>query len=187
MKYKYFMIVIFLYLLVFNNNKLFSEGIYDNNIKTYMESKNQTYPIHIDTSLRNSFYRDWTLKNARHDVDDWDLIISEPLNDYDLVLTIEQKNRLERFINKFMINNEYIHELKKISKTNTFSIDNIIIEHHGWKNNEDDNITLLIVFYSDHQINEAWFYDEKNKIWMAYNMAHYSFINDIIELLGWAI
>jgi len=179
MENKYFIIILFLYLLVFNT-KIFSQDIYGNNIKTYMESKKQTYPIHIDTTLKNSFYRDWS-KFKDGDKGFYPQIV-KPLNDFDLELTVEQKNKLKRFISKIMTNSEYIDDLKKMFKTNTFSINNIIIEHYGWR--EKDYIILSIVLYSDYKINVLYQYNEENKIWTSYNTVYYNFENDIIELVG---
>jgi len=180
MKYKYFAIIFFLYLLVFNT-KIFSEGIYDNNVKTYMESKNQTYPIHIDTSLKNSFYRDWTKANIKDDEGFYPQIV-KPMNDFDLELTSEQRNKLERFISKIMTDSECIDEIKRMFITNTFSIDNIVIEHYDW--NEKDYIILSIVNYSNYKVNILYKYNEENKIWTSYNTVYCHFENDIIEFLG---
>ena len=181
MKNKYFVIIFFLYLFVFNT-KIFSEGIYDNNIKTYMESKNETYPIHIDTTLKNSFYRDWSNLKKEDEDKGYYLHILKPSNDFDLELTPEQKNKLERFIGKFMKDSEYIDFLKTMFKTNTFSISNIIIEHYAWK--KEDPIVLSIDTYSDYKIHFLYQYNEKYKIWTSYNIVRYHFENDIIEFFA---
>jgi hypothetical protein len=129
-----------------------------------MESNNQTYPINIDTSLEKSFYRDYSLEE-------------------DLKLTAEQRIKLERFIKIFLSDNKYIEQLKESSKTDTFSINNFIIEHASW----GDNIALPIMFYSKNKMGDIWLLDEKNNIWWAFNIAYYNFSNDNIELMGWGI
>jgi len=151
---------------------------YEDRIKSYMESNNQTYPINIDTSLEKSFYRDYSLE------EDGAYYSDIPLNDFDLKLTAEQRMKLEKFIAIFLSDNKYIDELKTQSKTNTFSINNFFIEHYSWA--KEDYIVLAITFYSEHKLWEVWQLNKEHNIWWTFNMASYTFSNDNIELGGWA-
>jgi hypothetical protein len=128
-----------------------------------MESNNQTYPIDIDTSLEKAFYRENSFD--------------------DLKLTAEQRIKLERFIEIFLSDNKYIDELKAQSKTDTFSINNFIIEYNPFE--KEDNIVVSIVFYSEHKIWEVWQLDKENNIWWTHNIGYYKFSDDNIELMGW--
>jgi hypothetical protein len=157
---------------------MFSDEYYEDNIKLYMESKNQIYPININTSLENSFYRDYSLQK------DEEYFSDIFLNDFDLNLSNEQRIKLEEFFRIFLSDNKYIEQLQLSSKTNTFSINNIFIEHYPWA--KEDYIVLSIMFYSEKKIWALWQFDIENNIWRAYNMASYKFSNDKIELIGWA-
>jgi hypothetical protein len=174
-------IIIFclVFLFIFN---IFSEEYRENYIKIYMESKNQIYPININTSLENSFYRDHSLPINENE----GIYLSDiPLNNYDLSLTTEQKMKLEEFLRIFLSDNKYIEQLQLYSETNTFSINNIFIEHYPWA--EEDDIVLSIMFYSENKIWELWQFNEKNNIWWCFNMAYYKFSNGNIEFGGWGI
>jgi hypothetical protein len=143
-----------------------------------MESKTQIYPININSSLENSFYRDYSLQEDEAYYSDI------PLNDFDLSLNTEQKMKLENFFRIFLSDNKYIEQLQLSSETNTFSINNIFIEHYSWA--EEDNIILSIMFYNENKIWDLWQFSIENNIWWAFNMAVYTFSNDNIELVGWA-
>jgi hypothetical protein len=135
----------------------------NNNIKRYMESTYNNYPININFSLDNTFCR------------------NNYIDDYNL--THEQKIILEKFIEIFNSNNENINELKKQSKTDTYSINNIFIEYVDFM--KEYYIVLAITFYSDHKIWEMWQYDEKNNFWWVFNCAVYSINENDIEIVGW--
>jgi len=129
-----------------------------------MEATYNNYPININFSLDNAFCR------KQNYFDDYNL-------------THEQKIILEKFIKIFNSDNEYINELKRVSKTDTFSINHIFIEEIDFM--KGDYIGLAITFYSDHKIWDMWQYDEKNNFWWVFNVAIYSINENDIELLGW--
>jgi len=166
-------ILLFCLIFLFTYN-VFSDEHYEDHIKLYMELRNQIYPININTSLERSFYRDYSLQEDEAYYSDI------PLNYFDLNLTAEQKMKLERFIEIFLSDNKY---LQVSSKTSTFSINNFFIEHYSWA--KEDDIVLSIMLYSEDKIWELWQFDMENNIWWAFNMAYYTFSNDIIELKGW--
>jgi hypothetical protein len=168
--------------LFFGGAVLSSEENHEMAVQLYMESLNQTYPIHIDGSLEKSFYRDWSL--AGDTSDGFYVSIDEPRNDFDLPLTSEQKYELENFITIFQLDTQYIDELIRMSKTNTFAIKNIIMEHYDWRK---DSIVVSIMFYADYKIGESWVLNSEKNIWIAYNMAYYSFSNNVIEFSGWGL
>ena len=134
------------------------------NIKIFMEATYNNYPININFSLDNAFCR------KQNYFDDYNL-------------THEQKIILEKFIKIFNSDNEYINELKRASKTDTFSINHIFIEEVDFL--KGDYFGLAITFYSDHKIWDMWQYDEKNNFWWVFNVAIYSINENDIELLGW--
>ncbi len=144
----------------------YSEEDYEKNIRAYMESNQQTYPVHINTSLDNTFYR-----------------TSTDEEELDFEITPVQKEMLERFVRAFMSSPEHIEELIRQSQTETFSVNSVFIEYSDWKN--EDHIVLGIVSYSDRKIYEMWQYSEENKFWWHLNLAYYSFDDNGIELLGW--
>jgi hypothetical protein len=142
-----------------------TESFAQNSMYNHFLEKSQEYPIYIDTSFENSYYR----------------YISKSYESQSYELSNEQKNKLKNFINIFMLDEEYIYELIEVFGYATFSIENIWIEYSETYDRE--TITLFLYFYSEEENTSGllWNYDEMYGIWFRTDFAVYSFSDDIIK------